>query len=127
MRSRAKRVGIIAGTVPAVFVLLVAGCSSTPPADDTATARRDWVTCISNAVKAQDDGVSDPVIIADGIEPQCAVQHENVIQVASQGLMTDAGKAEARRVFTEGELQLVTSAVMAYRATRGPSSGSAMP
>jgi hypothetical protein len=103
------------GLPAAVLALVLAGCAT---AGDKAAARDSWGSCISDGVAALDDGKSDPVSIATGVSPRCAVQYDRLTQIMVSENITQAGEDNARRLMREDEIRLITAAVLSHRAAR---------
>lgn len=70
------------------------------------------------AVARLDDGKSDPLSIAHGVGPQCASLYATLSQVHLKEFYTEGGRRNMRRLLDEGELKLITSAILTYRASR---------
>lgn len=99
----------------ALWVLLLAGCAT---AADKDAARNAWADCIARAVDRLDDGRTDPVSIAVGVAPQCAGQYQRFSEMMIAENITEGGQANMRRQMRDGEIKLVTSAVLTRRAAR---------
>jgi hypothetical protein len=97
------------------LTLTLAGCATQTQMAD---ARKVWADCVMNAVIQLDDGKSDPVSIAYGVSPMCAVQYERLSGMLVSQAITDSGQAYARQLMKDDEVKMVTSAVLTYRASR---------
>lgn len=99
-----------------MLVLVFAGCA-TPYATDSElkAVTQPWGDCVWNAISHLDDGKSDPVSISYGIEPVCAAQYEQIIQTALKGMATIEAQTSVRRIYQDGELKQITSAILIYR------------
>jgi hypothetical protein len=106
----------------AVVLLLLAGCSH--PATDAemtaemTAANKAFVDCVWTATTQLDDGKSDPVSVAYGIEPSCAVQSNQLMNIVLQGARTEAGVLERRQMWPDHELKVVVSAILTYRKSQ---------
>jgi hypothetical protein len=99
----------------AVAALVLTGCAT---AGDRTAARFSWGSCISDVVAALDDGKSDPVIIATGVSPRCAVQYDRLTQIMVSENITQGGQDNMRRLMRDDEIRLITTAVLSHRAAR---------
>ena len=95
--------------------LALAGCATAADKDD---ARKAWGDCVMSAVARLDDGKTDPVSVAYGVAPQCAVQYDRLSQMMVRENITDAGQANMRQLMKDGEVKMITSAILTYRASR---------
>lgn len=93
--------------------LFLAGCAS--QAEKTA-ARDAWGDCVRDAVQRLDDGHTDPVSLAVGIGPQCALQYGRLTDAMTSGYITAAGQANMRIEMRANEIRLITAAIIAHRA-----------
>jgi TPR repeat protein len=114
-------------TLAIVLTLVLAGCASSPATKSELKAVMDpWSDCIWNAVARMDDGKSDPVSVAYGIEPSCAVLYEQVIQAELKGMPeTLEMQIYMRRKYEDEELKSITDAVLTYRKSHVQQSKSA--
>jgi hypothetical protein len=96
-------------------LMTVAGCATTTAVDEN-TVRADWGDCIMRAVARLDDGKSDPASVAFGIAPQCSVLYARLTEIMVGKNITDQGQAAMRAQMRAGEVQLITSAILTYRA-----------
>jgi hypothetical protein len=94
--------------------LLLVACASQAEKD---SARSAWGDCVAVQVARLDDGKSDPISIAYGVAPQCAVLYQRLSQMMISENSTDAGQNNMRQQMKEGEIRLITSAVLAHRAS----------
>lgn len=102
--------------LPILFsTALLAACATAQQQD---SARAAWGTCIAREVDRLDDGKTDPVSIAYGVAPQCAALYNELTQAAVRQYYTEAGQANMRAEMRNGELRLVTAAVVTRRAAR---------
>jgi hypothetical protein len=97
------------------LALTLAGCATEA---EMADARKVWGDCVLNAVMQLDDGKSDPVSIAYGVAPLCAVQYERLSHMLVSQAITDSGQAYARQSMKDDEVKMITSAVLTYRSAR---------
>jgi len=102
------------------LALILTGCAATEAEKAAADkAIQDWQVCVLRAVAQLDDGRSDPVSIAFAIEPACAGLYEEVIQTSNKGVaITEAGQSYGSRLMKDGELKLITGAILTYRASQ---------
>jgi len=73
-----------------------------------------------------DDGKSDPVSIAYGIAPQRGELHAQLTNIMVSHNITENGQIAMRERMKSGEVQMITSALPAFRAARnrsGPTAG----
>ena len=98
-------------------IVLLAACSTTPPATDQ--EKRDamfaYLACLHAAARQADDGKSDASTIAFGIKSRCLVEFTVVMKLQAQS----APNPEARRMFEERfekrQLEIATSVVLDER------------
>jgi hypothetical protein len=98
-----------------IMPLLIVGCTLTAPANAQNAVSQAWSDCVWTAVARLDDGKSDPLSIAYGIEPQCAAQYEKIVETNLEGIRTFQGQTYGRRVYEDKELKLITSVILTYR------------
>jgi hypothetical protein len=104
--------------------LIVAACSSIdyePP--DVAIAEKEaaedaYNDCVLRSVARLDDGKSDPVSIAHGVQPTCAVLYEKLTQTVVSRATTQKGKDDARAMYKDGEIRAITNAVLFHRSRK---------
>lgn len=102
----------------AAFVLgaiFLTGCITTGNKD---AAREAWGDCVLHAVQRLDDGRTDPVSIAAGVSPKCAVEYARLSEAMISENFTERGQANMRNLMRDGEIKLITSAVLTHRAAR---------
>jgi hypothetical protein len=83
-----------------------------------------WGDCVMGAVIRMDDGKTDPVSLAYGIDPQCGVQYQRLSEAEVGNYFTENAQTAQRQLWREKEVQMVTSAVLIHRA-KGKASASA--
>jgi hypothetical protein len=104
--------------------LIVAACSVLdyePP--DVAIAEREaaeaaYNDCLLRSVALLDDGKSDPVSIAPGVQPTCAAIYEKLIQTVVSRATTQKAKDDARAMYKDGEMRAITNAILFYRSRK---------
>ena len=79
-------------------------------------AQREWVSCITRAVRQMDDGRSDAAAVADGIAPMCATSYQALVTSMYCVASTPRAQISLRDNYEELEQKLATAAVLAYRA-----------
>lgn len=91
-------------------------------ADDAevAAARDAYGSCVAAAVARMDDGRTDPFSLAVGIMPMCKPQYARLTNLMIYRNITERGQNEMRREMREGEVQLVTSAIVIHRSKSKP-------
>ena len=99
---------------PSLLLLLLAGCA-THQAEQKANLDA-WSDCVMHAVARLDDGKSDPIGVANGIAPQCAALYQQFTEAMVSDNITERGQAAMRDRTRDGELRLITSAILTYRA-----------
>ena len=106
-------------TLFVALAIVLTGCAPAPWATDSekAAAEHPWLDCVLQAIARLDDGKSDPVSIAYGIEPSCAVLYQKVIQTNLKSLRTDAGLRYGQRLYNDMELQTIAAGILTYRAS----------
>ena len=111
----------------AVLMLVLAGCASSPATKSELKAVMEpWSDCVWKAVARLDDGKSDPVSVAYGIEPSCAVLYEQVIQTELKGMSATLEiQIYMRRKYEDEELKSITDAILTYRKFHVQQSNSA--
>jgi len=72
---------------------------------------------VARAIARLDDGKSDPVSIAYGIEPSCAVLYEKFTETYLKDFHTFEGQMYMRRKLDGLELQAITADIVTYRAS----------
>ena len=104
--------------------LIVAACSSIdydPP--DIAIAEKEaaqdaYNDCVLGSVARLDDGKSDPVSIARGVQPTCADLYEKLTQTVVSRAKHEKAKDDARTMYKDGEIRAITNAVLIYRSRK---------
>lgn len=76
-----------------------------------------WGDCVANVVRL-DDGKSDPVSIAYGIAPQRGELHAQLTNIMVSHNITENGQIAMRERMKSGEVQMITSAILTFRAAR---------
>jgi hypothetical protein len=114
--------------MPAWKVLLVfsllSGCAASEQQVDNLNSA--WGACIADVVARMDDGKTDPVSLAYGIAPQCAVAYQRLSEAEVSRYITENGQAAQRQLWRDKEVQMITSAVLIHR-TKGKASAPALP
>lgn len=100
----------------AVLALTLAGCTYATDAEIKA-ADKPWSDCVLREVARLDDGKSDPLTIAYGVEPACASLYAALTQTMQKGMITENAQIYMQRNMRDNELKLITSAVLNYRAS----------
>jgi hypothetical protein len=107
--------------LPAIVGLALSGCAGmngVPNESGRAAATSAYGDCVNQAVSRMDDGKTDPVSMAYGIAPQCAVQYQVLSQIMIRENFTENGQIAMRQQMRDGELRLVTSAIITHRSKR---------
>ena len=105
--------------------LIVAACSALdyePPdiaIDEREAAEDAYNDCVLRSVALMDDGKSDPVSIARGVQPSCAALYEKLTQTVVSRAATQKAKDDARAMYKDGELRAITNAIAIYRSRKG--------
>lgn len=81
---------------------------------------RAWVSCIRHAADQLDDGRSDPVSIAFGIEPVCAGLYGQFTEAIVASEKTEDAMSDLRKLYATQELPLITTVVLIRRANKTP-------
>jgi hypothetical protein len=76
-----------------IAALSLSGCMTT--AEETKGLMDTWGDCVMSAVIRMDDGNADPVSLAYGIAPQCAVQYQRFTSAEVGNYITEKGQAAA--------------------------------
>jgi hypothetical protein len=92
-------------------------CGQVDYATAKVEAQREWVSCITRAVRQLDDGRSDAAAVADGITPMCAASYQALVTSMYCVASTPRAQVALRDNYEELEQKLATSAVLAFRAT----------
>jgi hypothetical protein len=92
---------------------LLAGCATQA---EITSFRESYGDCVMDAVRRLDDGKTDPVSMAYGIAPRCAVQYAQLSQAMVSQNITERGQAAAQQRMRDNEIKLVTSAIVIFRA-----------
>ena len=101
-----------------VLVFVLAGCAAPVVTEaEKAAVEQPWTDCVARAIARLDDGKSDPVSIAYGIEPSCAVLYQKVAETYLKGFHTFEGQMYMRRKLDGVELQAITADIVTYRAS----------
>lgn len=104
--------------LPIIVLLTLTACASYSSDAEIAAARQPWLDCVRGAIERLDDGKSDPLSIAYGIAPTCAVPSAELNRVRLKGYVSDCGGACGPAALKEQELQLITASVLSYRSFR---------
>jgi hypothetical protein len=99
-----------------IAATMLSGCAATKEERDAAKIA--WTECIMRKITQLDDGKSDPLSIAYGVAPACAVHYEAMTQGVVREMITEGGQDYMRNKMHENELRLVTEAVLFHRASR---------
>jgi hypothetical protein len=102
---------------------LLSGCITS--AEETKNLMDVWGDCVMAAVIRMDDGKTDPVSLAYGIAPQCAVQYQQFTSAETGNYITVRGQDAQRQLWRDKEVQMITSAVLIHR-TKGKESASSV-
>jgi hypothetical protein len=104
--------------------LIVAACSSIdyePPevaSTEKEAAEDAYNDCVLQSVARLDDGKSDPVSIANQVQPTCAVLYEKLTQTVVNRTATQKRKDDARAMYKDGEIRAIANAVLIYRSRK---------
>jgi hypothetical protein len=103
--------------------LFIAACSSAdfyePPSVAEREAAEDaYNDCVLLSVGRLDDGKSDPVSVAHKVQPTCAALYEKLTQIVVNRATTQKGQDDARRMYKDGEINAIVSAVLIYRSRK---------
>jgi hypothetical protein len=79
-----------------------------------------WVSCVRHAANQLDDGKSDPVSVAFGIEPVCAGLYGQFTEASVVSEDTPGAMSDLRRRYASQELPLITTIVLTGRAKEAP-------
>jgi hypothetical protein len=74
--------------------------------------------CLWRSLALLDDGKSDPVSIASGVQPTCANLYEKLTQTVVSRATTQKGKDDARLMYKDGEIRAITNAILIYRSRK---------
>lgn len=99
-----------------IFAIALTACATQAQVDGDRDARGD---CVRKHVALLDDGKSDPISIAYGVAPSCASLYNELTQDMVHQNITEGGQAAMRERMRDGEIRLITAAVLAHRAKRG--------
>jgi hypothetical protein len=106
-------------TLAVAVAIVLTGCATDA---EIAAARQSamdaWGDCVMREVARLDDGKSDPLSIAYGIAPACASLYQQVTQTMLIGMTTENSQAYMRRLTSDSELRMITTAILTYRASR---------
>lgn len=97
-----------------VSVVLV-GCATK---EDQKGALDAWGECVTREVAKVDDVKTDPLTIAYGISPRCASLYNQFSDTMQSGMITEGAQRSMRQNVKDGELRLITSAILNYRASK---------
>ena len=81
-------------------------------------AEKVWGDCVVAAVIRMDDGRTDPLSLAHGIAPQCAVAHNEWSEAMIKENSTPQGQDAARERVNSSEIQFITSAIHIHRSKK---------
>jgi hypothetical protein len=104
------------GLVVAAFFLVE--CATAQPSTRSVAAAKVWGDCVMATVIRMDDGRTDPVSMAYGISPQCAVAYNEWTEAMMAENWTPGGKDAARERARASEIRLITSAILIHRSKR---------
>lgn len=96
----------------AALSVLLAGCA----ADRSPALMDAYGDCVMATVIRMDDGKTDPVSLAYGIAPQCAVQYGQLTDAQVGQMLTENSQNAQRRLMRDQELRLITSAILIHRS-----------
>jgi hypothetical protein len=101
-----------------IVALTLTGCASRFASDSERDAAiQPWKDCVDHAVERLDDGKSDPLSIAYGVQPACSFESAQVEHMMDKGMTSVQTLMYAQTTWHEHELKLITSAVLTYRAS----------
>jgi hypothetical protein len=98
------------------MMVILSACASDPKSDGSKEAMDAWSECVMYAVSQLDDGKTDPLSIAYGISPRCAVQYNKLTEIMVGQAWTENGQRFARQTWKDQEIKLITSAILTYRS-----------
>jgi hypothetical protein len=107
--------------LPVALALGLVGCvqRGATEAEKHATLNA-WVSCVRHAADQLDDGRSDPVSVAFGIEPLCAGLYGQFTEANVAAEATEAAMSDLRRRYASQELPLITTVILTGRAKEAP-------
>jgi hypothetical protein len=115
-RGREDKMSFEMRAIALASALSVACCATYQSIEpDVAAARKAWGDCIMNAVMRLDDGKTDPLSLAYGIGPQCAVEYQQLTDQMLRPMYTEKGIAYMREFMRANETKMITSAVLIKR------------
>jgi len=100
-----------------VAAFFLGGCAQRP-SPNSASAEKVWDDCVVAAVIRMDDGRTDPLSLAHGIAPQCAVAHNEWSEAMIKENSTPQGQDAARERVNSSEIQFITSAIHIHRSKK---------
>lgn len=103
-------------TVLMASLLLATNCSSASKEAEKHSLQQEWQACVLRNIDRFDDGTSDPVIIANRVAAQCVAIHDRLIQTISDETSGDVARANFRDQMNDGEMMLITSALLVHRS-----------
>src|ERR1700721_293520 len=108
-------------TVLTAAGLILAACSSIDYEADVASAEKEaaedaYIDCVWISLAQLDDGNSDPVSVANGIQPTCAVLYETLTQTVRA--TAQERKDDVRAMYKDGEIRAMANAVLIYRSQK---------
>lgn len=107
--------------LPVALALGLTGCvqQGATEAEKRATLHA-WISCVRQAADQLDDGRSDPVSIAFGIEPVCAGLYGQFTEAVVASVTTEDAMSDLRRLYASQELPLIATVVLIRRAKEAP-------
>jgi hypothetical protein len=102
-----------------VAAFFLGGCATGQrPSPSSASAEKVWGDCVVAAVIRMDDGRTDPLSLAHGIAPQCAVAHNEWSEAMIKENSTPQGQDAARERVNSSEIPFITSAIHIHRSKK---------
>ena len=102
-----------------VAAFFLGGCATGQrPSPSSAAAEKVWGDCVVAAVIRMDDGRTDPLSLAHGIAPQCAVAHNEWSEAMIKENSTPEGQDAARERVNSSEIQFIKSAILIHRSKK---------
>lgn len=98
-----------------LLATLLAGCAGP---DRSGELLDTWHACIVSAVNQLDDGKTDPMSVAYGVQPRCAGYYQQVVQAQVAQMLTENSQIAQRQFVQSQELKLITNQVLSHRTNR---------
>lgn len=92
------------------------GCAAGAATPEQDTALHAWSQCIWQQVSKLDDGRSDPISVAVGVQPVCAGLYQSYSSMVLTGVWTEHAHVAVTQHLRDEEMRNIVNAVLTHRA-----------